>query len=138
MQASLTQRMELAVGKAQYRALTGVARRLARVRRKATVIQGVHVPYFVRRPPWILGGTTGDPLVFVHGFGGDKEGWLLTASMVGRRRALVIPDLPGFGAAGSIPKRGASAASQARVLAALLDELRMPRAHVIGNSMRSE
>src|SRR2546425_3243531 len=103
--------VELAVGKAQYRALTGVVRRVAGVKHGSTVIEGVHVPYFLRhRAGWLgLGATTRDPLVLVHGFGGDKEGWLLMASMLGRRHSLLIPDLPGFGAAGAIPKRAASA-----------------------------
>lgn len=128
MVSPLAHRIELAVGKAQYRALTGVVRRLARVRRAAAVIDGVLVPYFVRR-------GRGEPVVLVHGFGGDKESWLPMASMLGWRRPLVIPDLPGFGAAGAIPKRAASAGSQARVLASLLDELSIRRAHVVGNSM---
>ena len=129
--------VELALGKAQYRTLTGVARRVAGVRRGSTVIEGVHVPYFLRhRAGWLgIGATTREPLLLVHGFGGDKEGWLLMASMLGRRHSLVIPDLPGFGAAGAIPKRAASAGSQARVLAALLDELGFRRAHLVGNSM---
>ena len=136
---------ELAVGKAQYRALTGIVRRLTGVRRASAVIDGVHVPYFLRRGGGWLdripsragrnGSGANDPIVLVHGFGGDKEGWLLMASMLGRRRGLVIPDLPGFGAAGAIPKRSASAAAQARVLAGLLDELGIGRAHFVGNSM---
>jgi abhydrolase domain-containing protein 6 len=122
------EKLELSVGKAQYRALTSVVRRLARVKRGDAVIEGVHVPYFVR-------DGVREPILLIHGFGGDKEGWLLMASMLAWRRGLVIPDLPGFGAAGAIPKRAASAANQARVLASLLDELEIRRVHLVGNSM---
>lgn len=127
--------VERAVGRAQYRAFTGLARRVAGVKRGETVIEGVHVPYFVRKRPRWLGATAREPVVLVHGFGGDKEGWLLMASMLGRRHSLVILDLPGFGAAGAIPKRAASAGAQASVVAALLDELGFARAHLVGNSM---
>jgi abhydrolase domain-containing protein 6 len=126
---------EIAVGRAEYRAITGVAQLLSGARSAHAVIGGVHVPYFIRQTPAILGGPSGDPVVLVHGFGGDKEGWLMMAGMLGRRRPLVIPDLPGFGAAGAIPKRSASAKAQAQVVASLLDHLDIRRAHLVGNSM---
>jgi abhydrolase domain-containing protein 6 len=127
--------IELAIGKAQYRAFTGVLRLLAGVRQGSAVIEGVHVPYLIRRRPASSGATARVPIVLVHGFGADKEGWLLMASKLDRRHSLVIPDLPGFGAAGAIPKHAASAAAQARVLAALLDALEYPRVHLVGSSM---
>lgn len=125
----------MAIGRAEYRALTGVAQLLSGARAAHALVGGVHVPYFVRTTPALLGGPSSDPVVLVHGFGGDKEGWLMMASMLGRRRPLVIPDLPGFGAAGGIPKRSASAKAQAAVLAGLLDHLGIRRAHFVGNSM---
>jgi abhydrolase domain-containing protein 6 len=127
--------IEHAIGKAQYRAFTGVLRLLAGLRHGAAVIEGVHVPYFVRERPASSGTAAGVPIVLVHGFGADKEGWLVTARRLGRQHSLVIPDLPGFGAAGAIPRHAASAAAQARVLGALLDALGTPRAHLVGSSM---
>ncbi len=127
--------IDLAVGKAQYRAFTGVLRLLAGLRHGSAIIGGVHVPYFIRRNPASPGAAAPVPIVLVHGFGADKEGWLVTARRLGRQHSLVIPDLPGFGAAGAIPKHAASAAAQARVLAALLDELGYPRVHLVGSSM---
>jgi abhydrolase domain-containing protein 6 len=72
----------------------------------------------------------------VHGFGADKEGWLLMAGALRLSgHSLLIPDLPGFGAAGPIPPERAAAKWQARVLAGLLDRLGYSRAHFVGNSM---
>jgi abhydrolase domain-containing protein 6 len=126
--------IELAIGKAQYGAFTGVLRMMAGLRHGSAVLGGVHVPYLVRRRP-AASGPAAVPIVLIHGFGGDKEGWLMMATKLGRQHSLVIPDLPGFGAAGAIPKEAASAAGQARVLAALLDTLGISRVHLVGSSM---
>jgi abhydrolase domain-containing protein 6 len=127
--------IERAIGKAQYGAFTGLLRLLAGLGHGSAVIEGVRVPYLVRRRSGSSGAPAQMPIVLVHGFGADKEGWLTMASRLGRQHSLVIPDLPGFGAAGAIPKHGASAAAQARVLAALLDDLGYARVHLVGSSM---
>jgi len=127
--ARAARRFELAFGRAQYRALTGIVRRVLQLDAREHEIDGVRVPVLVRAP------RPGAPLVLVHGFGTDKEGWLIMASRMGRARALVIPDLPGFGGAGAIPPGRASAAAQARVLAGLFDQLGIERAHLVGSSM---
>jgi pimeloyl-ACP methyl ester carboxylesterase len=75
------------------------------------------------------------PVVLVHGFGGDKESWLMMAGLLSRQQATLIPDLPGFGAAGAIMPERASAKRQSDVLARLLDRLGYARAHLVGNSM---
>jgi abhydrolase domain-containing protein 6 len=118
------------VGRAQYLALTSVVRTLVGAREQVTVLDGTRVPFFYRP------SKSGEPpLLLVHGFGGDKEGWLLFASCLARSRGLIIPDLPGFGAAGGITRDRASARAQAAILAGLLGALGVPRAHLVGNSM---
>jgi abhydrolase domain-containing protein 6 len=124
-------RLERAVGFAQYRAATSLARRVLGARRARVPIDGVDVPYFWRAPR----RASDAPVVLVHGFGGDKESWLFCASFLRRARGLVIPDLPGFGAAGGIPRERASARAQAKVVAELLDRVGAPRAHLVGSSM---
>jgi pimeloyl-ACP methyl ester carboxylesterase len=120
-----------ALGHAQYRAATSLARRVLGARRRSARIDGVDVPYFFRPAR-----RAGDPpVVLVHGFGGDKESWLFCASFLKRSRGLVIPDLPGFGAAGGIPGERACARQQAKVVAVLLDHVGARRAHLVGNSM---
>src|SRR5437868_2308052 len=90
------------VGAAQYLAVTSVARRVARATLEHAAIDGVDVPYFTR--PAEAGAPT---IVLVHGFGADKEGWLVLAGLLPRAWGLLVPDLPGFGGAGSIAKERA-------------------------------
>ena len=123
--------VEITLGRAEYRLMTRGAARFLGFTESAAEIDGVQVPFFVRG--W------GPPIVLVHGFGADKESWLLFAGALAalrlRGRSVVIPDLPGFGAAGAIPAERASAKWQARALAGLLDRLGYARAHLVGNSM---
>ena len=121
--------METALGKAEYRLLTEGGARLFGFTADAAEIDGVRVPFLVQG--W------GVPVVFIHGFAADKEGWLLLAAALrARGRSLVLLDLPGFGAAGPIPSaRAAANAWQARIVAGLLDRLGYARAHLVGNSM---
>jgi pimeloyl-ACP methyl ester carboxylesterase len=124
---NLTERFEVALGKAQYFALTrGVALALG-FRAVTAHIRGVDVPFLVR--------GYGVPMFLVHGFGGDKESWLLMAYSLQPGRTHIIPDLPGFGAAGEIAPEDASAKQQAATLALLMDHLGLARAHLVGNSM---
>lgn len=78
----------------------------------------------------------GPPLVAIHGFGGDKETWLLWAPFVARRRPLLLIDLPGHGASrtGS-GERDFSARAQAEVVLATMDACGIDRAVLCGNSM---
>ncbi len=124
---TLADRLELALGRAEYTALTRGFARLAGFRSDVARLGGVSVPFLVRG--W------GVPIVLVHGFGGDKESWLLMARLLQARRTIVIPDLPGFGAAEEIPPERASARAQAKTLAHLMDHLGFSRAHLVGNSM---
>ena len=86
----------------QYRLMTRGAARLLGFAESEAQIDGVHVPFLVRG--W------GVPIVLIHGFGADKESWLpLAAALRAKGRSLIIPDLPGFGAAGDIPPERAAA-----------------------------
>ncbi len=130
MALQVLRELERAVGGAQYRAISRAARAYARVRLEVAVFDGVRVPYYRRAS---RDGRA--PVVLVHGFGGDKEGWLLLAGSLGRARGLVIPDLPGHGAADPIPRERASARAQAAAVAAVVAHAGAERAHLVGNSM---
>ena len=118
---------QYAIGGAQYNALTRGVARLSGFREDVAEVDGSRVPFLVRG--W------GVPIVLVHGFGGDKESWLLLARLLERRATVIIPDLPGFGAASDIAPERASAFHQSRILLGLLDHLGFARAHFAGNSM---
>jgi pimeloyl-ACP methyl ester carboxylesterase len=113
----LRRKAELAFGKAQLEALQWALGRVAGLEAGEQVIDGVRLPYLVRR------GAAGVPLVMVHGFGGSKETWLMVALFVARRRSLILIDLPGHGDASDIDAAGAAARAQAAAVARLLDAL---------------
>lgn len=119
--------VELLVGKVSYRSLLWSLARYLGLDQRVVCAEGLSMPYFER--------GHGDPVVLVHGFGADKESWLLMAWAMSRGRRVIIPDLPGHGAATTISRRGASARAQAHALLAFLDTLGVNRFHLVGNSM---
>jgi pimeloyl-ACP methyl ester carboxylesterase len=77
----------------------------------------------------------GPALVAVHGFGGDKETWLMWAPWIARRRPILLIDLPGHGGSRALDARGASAGAQARAVLEVMDACGIERAVLCGNSM---
>ncbi|MCG8419328.1 MAG: alpha/beta fold hydrolase [Proteobacteria bacterium] len=129
--------LELALGKAQHRALCFAAARAAGLRRSHMTIARagleLDVPYLYRG----LEGAASDvlPTVFVHGFGDNKETWLLMCSAISRSRPIVLFDLPGFGEASAIPGQLASPRAQADTLLRIVDALGLSRINLVANSM---
>ncbi len=76
----------------------------------------------------------GPPLVFVHGLSGSWQNWLEQLPVFARDHTVVAMDLPGFGHS-PMPPQDVSIAGYAGLLDSLLDELGMPAAAVVGNSM---
>lgn len=105
-----------------------LSRVTVRVRREAQgVRETVEMPALVR--------GSGTPLVFLHGFGADKESWLLLLTRIAKGRALIALDLPGFGAATAIDPALATAKWQAEAVVLALAQLGVDRAHFVGSSM---
>lgn len=105
---------------------------LAFLRRATAAVAGLRAGLadgvaFLHRP------GRGAPLVAIHGFGGDKETWLLWAPFVSRKRPLLLIDLPGHGA--SRGEADFSARAQAEVVLATMDACGIDRAVLCGNSM---
>ena len=80
-------------------------------------------------------GRRGVPLVGIHGFGGDKETWLLMAALVPRARGTVLIDLPGHGRSADVPESRASIRHHAEAVIRVLDQAGVERAVICGNSM---
>jgi abhydrolase domain-containing protein 6 len=132
------ERLELGLGELQLRALRWLLVRATRLRPGQLAIPGrvldadgpVTIPYLRR------GARSGDlPLVLVHGFGGDKETWLMLAGALPRAKPLVMLDLPGFGQASPIPGAAMSPLRLARAMAVFLDGLGVERFDLAGTSM---
>ncbi|MCX5745918.1 MAG: alpha/beta fold hydrolase, partial [Proteobacteria bacterium] len=75
------------------------------------------------------------PLVGVHGFGGDKETWLMLAALTRRARGLALVDLPGHGESADVPIDRASIRHHAEAVVRVMDRCGFARAVICGNSM---
>jgi len=78
----------------------------------------------------------GDPLLLVHGLGGDRSTWTPVTDSLSAGFDVIAPDLPGFGASAPLPDdEPPTPRALAEALAELLDELGIESAHVVGNSL---
>ncbi len=77
---------------------------------------------------------TGEPLVLIMGLSGDLQGWALTAPALARHFRVITYDNRGAGRT-SAPDRPYTIAGMADDLAALLDALKIDKAHILGFSM---
>lgn len=86
--------------------------------------------------PCLVGGPAdGEPLLMIHGFGGDKDNWTGYARHFTDDYRVIAPDLPGFGDNDRSPERSYAVPEQLPRITAFLDALGVERAHVTGNSM---
>ncbi|MEM9532850.1 MAG: alpha/beta fold hydrolase [Pseudomonadota bacterium] len=74
-------------------------------------------------------------LLLLHGFGADKDNYNRLVRSLDDRFRVVVPDLLGFGASSSALDNRYSAEAQAARVLEFLDAVKIPRAHVGGNSM---
>ncbi|HYX62507.1 MAG TPA: acetoin dehydrogenase dihydrolipoyllysine-residue acetyltransferase subunit [Streptosporangiaceae bacterium] len=79
-------------------------------------------------------GEDGDVVLFVHGFGGDRNSWLfLQEPLAARFRAYAL-DLPGHGASAKDVGEG-TLGVLADAVTGVLDALGATRAHLVGHSL---
>jgi pimeloyl-ACP methyl ester carboxylesterase len=77
---------------------------------------------------------SGPPIVFIHGLSGSWQNWLEQLPVFAHEHRVIAFDLPGFGAS-EMPAQKISISGYGRFVNALLDELGVGRAAVVGNSM---
>ncbi len=77
---------------------------------------------------------SGPPIVFIHGLSGSWQNWLEQVPVFAREHRVITFDLPGFGAS-QMPAQKITISGYGRFVAALLDELGVSAAAVVGNSM---
>ena len=86
--------------------------------------------------PYLEGGAPdGEPLVLLHGFGGDKDNWAMYAPEITHKYRLISPDLPGFGDNFRNLDRDYDMTTQAARVQGFLDALGIEKCHMGGNSM---
>lgn len=80
---------------------------------------------------------SGEPLVLLHGLGGERHVWEPVLAPLAERRTLIVPDLPGFGASPPLPDAAGPPAPAllAASVARLLDELGLDAPDVAGSSL---
>jgi pimeloyl-ACP methyl ester carboxylesterase len=85
---------------------------------------------------WVyLEGGKGDTILFVHGFGMEKDGWgLFPKAFTGSYR-LFLPDLPGFGENSRLESALYDVASQVKRLNRFAESLGLDRFHLAGSSL---
>jgi pyruvate dehydrogenase E2 component (dihydrolipoamide acetyltransferase) len=83
---------------------------------------------YVQRP------GEGDPILFIHGFGGDLNNWLFNIDAVSALGPVYALDLPGHGGSTKAIASPGLGALVAAVIA-FMDELKISNAHIIGHSL---
>jgi abhydrolase domain-containing protein 6 len=86
---------------------------------------------------WVYldGRGKGDPILFIHGFGADKDRWGTFLPPFSKRHRIIVPDLPGFGESSQIPSAKYDIPSQAERLHRFTDQLGLDSFHLLGISM---
>ncbi len=107
--------------------ILGIGRAAAGLRTGVAEISGFQVSY--------LDGGKGEPLVLLHGIGGDKDNWAFVAPMLARHYRVIALDIPGFGESSRPSDAAYGVDPQAERLRAFLRSLGVERAHFAGNSM---
>ena len=83
----------------------------------------------------LMSAGEGEPVVCLHGLGGTKASFVTTVAALAREYRVIALDLPGFGDSDKPLTAAYDAAYFADAVSAVLDELAIERAHLIGNSM---
>jgi pimeloyl-ACP methyl ester carboxylesterase len=99
----------------------------ARHLRRATV-DGTEINYVD------IGSGAAEPIVFVHGLGGQWQNWLENIPRAAQQRRVIALDLPGFGLS-PMPPGEITIPRYGRYVDALCRHLGLGRVDVVGNSM---
>lgn len=79
-------------------------------------------------------GSEGEPLLLLHGFGGDLDNWLFNIDALAEHHRVYALDLPGHGQS-TKQVDDASMAAFAALVAGFMDAMGIERAHLAGHSM---
>jgi abhydrolase domain-containing protein 6 len=82
-----------------------------------------------------LEGGTGNTVIMLHGFGGNKDNWPRFAKYFTPNYRVIIPDLPGFGESSKPENAKYTIAAQVERINLLARGLKLTKFHIVGNSM---
>ena len=83
---------------------------------------------------YMITGSVGSAVVFLHGFGGDSDTWLFNQGPIAENHVAVAFDLPGHGGSTKWVDRG-SIEELAGSVEQALDRLELKRIHLVGHSL---
>jgi pimeloyl-ACP methyl ester carboxylesterase len=81
-----------------------------------------------------IGSGDGPPVVLVHGLGGQWQNWLENVPRLAQERRVIALDLPGHGLS-EMPQDRITISGYGKLVDALMDQLGLEPAAVVGNSM---
>jgi pimeloyl-ACP methyl ester carboxylesterase len=81
-----------------------------------------------------IGSGELEPIVFVHGLGGQWQNWLENIPRAAQERRVIALDLPGFGLT-PMPRDKITIPGYGRCVDAVCDKLSLGRVDMVGNSM---
>ena len=85
---------------------------------------------------WIyLEGGKGETILFVHGFGANKDRWGTFLPAFSKSYRLIVPDLPGFGESSRVASAKLDIPNQVTRLSKFIEAIGLDRCHVVGISM---
>lgn len=119
--------VHLAPAHAVESALSATRKRSGLIRKEITLPNGLHYVY--------LEGGQGEPLMLLHGFGGNKDTFTRVSRFLIKHYRVIIPDIIGFGESARPSQADYSLSAQVERLRALSQALRLKNLHLGGNSM---
>ena len=87
-----------------------------------------------RRIRYLKRGDGGEPMMLIHGFGGDLNNWLFNHEVLAGDRSVYALDLPGHGESAKDVGDG-SLATLADAVLGLMDSQGLDAVHLVGHSM---
>lgn len=117
----------LAPTRAVEAALNATRKQSGLIRKEITLPNGLHYAY--------LEGGQGEPLMLLHGFGGNKDTFTRVSRFLVKRYRVIIPDVIGFGESAHPLQADYSPSTQVERLRALSQALTLKSLHLGGNSM---
>jgi pyruvate dehydrogenase E2 component (dihydrolipoamide acetyltransferase) len=99
----------------------------AAVAPEIVTVDGRHISYLRR-------GETGDPVLLIHGFGGDKNNWLFNHEALASTNTVYALDLPGHGNSDKNID-DPTFSGFAKVLLGFADALKLEEFHLVGHSL---
>jgi len=110
-----------------YNILLKIERSSSGLTQNSIKVNGLSIEY--------LEGGSGETLLLIHGFTGDKDNWTRLGKHLTPHFRLIAIDLPGFGNSSKAPDGDYTISTQAKRLKSFAEELNLRSFHLGGSSM---